>query len=90
MDESSFDDLMKIQRMTASHLARESEVDDTITVLTTIQGMVPNKEGLIQVESVLIECSHNGMPNSKVGAIIEKLKEDGLVSEPKQGYLRLE
>ena len=90
MDENSFEDLMKIQRLTASHLARESEMDDTIKVLGIIQSMIPNKEGMIQVESLLVECSQEGFTNSQVLRVLDKLKEDKMISEPKQGYIVLE
>ena len=90
MDEATFEELMKIQSLTASSLANESEMDDTIKVLSIIREVVPTTGGLIQVESVLVECRAQGYPDSKVLRILEKLKEDKLISESKRGYVRLE
>lgn len=89
MDDSDFDRLMEIQRMTASSIRQESEVDNKIKILNILTDMTTSKGKKIQVEEVIIEAGAQGLAEAEVMATLDALKVDGMVKEPEIGYVQL-
>jgi DNA replicative helicase MCM subunit Mcm2 (Cdc46/Mcm family) len=89
MDDFDFDKLMDIQRMTASRIRQESEVDDKIKVLDIINEITAVKGKKVLVEEVIIEAGLQGLAESEVMRTIDALKADGLLKEPETGYVQL-
>ncbi len=85
-----FDRLIEIQRMTASSLRLENEVDNKIKLLDIISNLTAGKGGgRIPMEAVIIEADMEGVSESQVNSTISALKRDRLVSEPEPGFIRL-
>ncbi|MBC8500638.1 MAG: hypothetical protein ISS25_00810 [Nanoarchaeota archaeon] len=89
MDDFDFDRLMEIQRMTASRIRQESEVDNKIKILDILNELTATKGKKIQVEEVIIEAGTQGLAESEVTATLDALKEDGMVIEPETGFVQL-
>lgn len=89
MDDFDFDRLMEIQRMTASRIRQESEVDNKIKILDIINDLTTTKGKKVQVEGLIIEAGVEGLAESEVITTIDALKSDGLIKEPESGYIQL-
>jgi DNA replicative helicase MCM subunit Mcm2 (Cdc46/Mcm family) len=89
MDDTDFDRLMQIQRMTASRIRQESEVDNKIKILDIITSLTSFKKPKVQIEEVIIEANVQGLAEAEVMATIDELKKDHLVREPEPGYISL-
>lgn len=89
MDDSDFDRLMEIQRMTASSIRQESEVDNKIKILDIMNTLTASKGKKIQVEAVILEADNQGLAEAEVVATLDALKDDGVISEPEIGYIQL-
>ncbi|MBU0471746.1 MAG: hypothetical protein KKF89_02545 [Nanoarchaeota archaeon] len=89
MDEFDFDRLMEIQRMTASSIRRESEVDNKIKILDILNELTATKGKKVQVEEVIIEAGVQGLGESEVLSTLDSLKADGILKEPEIGYVQL-
>ena len=89
MDDFDFDRLMEIQRMTASRIRQESEVDNKIKILDIINDLTTTKGKKVQVEGLIIEAGIEGLAESEVITTIDALKSDGLIKEPESGYIQL-
>lgn len=70
MEDFSMD---QIQRNIALRLARESQMDRTIDVMTIIQSLVPDGKGRISTESILIEAQHQGLLEKEVNETLKEL-----------------
>ncbi|MFH1211396.1 MAG: hypothetical protein V1659_00525 [Candidatus Woesearchaeota archaeon] len=90
MNEEEFEELMRFQRTLASKIVRESEVDNKIKILTLLTDMLSGKKKRIPVESILVEAGLEGMSESEVLRTLSKLKEDNIISEPEQGFIRMD
>ncbi len=66
-------DINQIQRNIALRLARETQMDRTIDVMSIVQTLVPDAKGRISTESILIEASHQGMSEEQVMGTLEEL-----------------
>lgn len=88
MDDVDFDRLMEIQRMTATRIRQEFEVDNKVKILTIMTDLSPGNKK-IQVEAVIVEADTQGLTESEVIATLDALKVDGLVIEPETGYIQL-
>ena len=84
-----FERLMEIQRMTATRIRQESEVDNKIKVLDILNDLTATKGKKIQVEEVIIEAGIQGLGESEVMAVLDSLKSDGMIREPEVGYVQL-
>ncbi|MFC2134636.1 hypothetical protein ACFLTH_08480 [Bacteroidota bacterium] len=84
-----FEKLMEIQRMTATRIRQESEVDNKIKVLDIINELTATKGKKVQVEEIIIEAGMQGLGESEVLATIDQLKSDGMLREPETGYVQL-
>ena len=78
MANSDFEDLMRIQRMMASRVAQEVEVDNKIKLLDIIRDMPEGKRG-IPVEKILVEARIQGLTDSETMRLLDMLKSDGLL-----------
>ncbi len=87
LDDTDFDDVMRLQRRLASTMMNEFEMDSKIKLLTVFDNLVGSKKK-VQTEKVLIEAEHQGMAETEVLATLDKLKKDGLLYEPQPGYLQ--
>jgi DNA replicative helicase MCM subunit Mcm2 (Cdc46/Mcm family) len=87
LDETDFDEVMKLQRQLASSAIDEFEMDSKIKLLTIFDDVAHGKKK-IQTEKLLLEAENHGMSEFEVMSVIEKLKRDGLLFEPNSGYLQ--
>ncbi len=87
LDETDFDDVIRLQKQLASSMLDDFELDSKIKVLTIIDEVAGGKKK-VQTEKVLVEAEHQGMSELEVSGVIEKLKRDGLILEPQPGYLQ--
>ncbi len=87
MEESDFDELMRIQRFMASRIVQESEMDAKIKLLDLINEMHQDKKGRISKEKLLVEAGMQGFSENEVERLIEELKRDHFIVE-EEGFLR--
>ena len=87
LDDTEFDEVMKLQKQLASSMMDEYELDTKIRLLTILDE-VAGKKKKVQTEKLLIEAEHQGMSELEITSTIEKLKRDGLIIEPQPGYLQ--
>ena len=77
MAEFSIDE---IQRNMAIRLARESHMDRTIDVMSIIQSLVPDANGKILLEAILIEAQQHGMTEADVDSTLEELARTRMIT----------
>ncbi|MCA9477816.1 MAG: hypothetical protein KC535_01580 [Nanoarchaeota archaeon] len=77
MDDFSID---QIQRNIALRLARESQMDRTIDVMSIIQSLVPDSRGRISTEAILIEAQQHGMTESQVDNTLDELARTRMIT----------
>ena len=83
-----FDRLMEIQRMTASNIRQESEVDNKIKVLEILADLsVSNKR--IQIEEIIIEAGIRGLTESEVMNTLKQLESDRIIKRYSDGYIEM-
>ena len=87
LDDTEFDDVIRLQKQLASSMLDDFELDSKIKILTIIDSVSSGKKK-VQTEKVLVEAENQGMSELEVIGIIEKLKRDGLIFEPQAGYLQ--
>lgn len=87
LDDTDFDEVMKLQRQLATSMMDDFEMDSKIKLLT-IFDEVSAKKRKIQTEKLIVEAENQGMAEREITALIEKLKRDGLIFEPQPGYLQ--
>ncbi|MGV8150944.1 MAG: hypothetical protein ACP5NV_04405 [Candidatus Woesearchaeota archaeon] len=87
LDDTEFDEVMKLQRQLASSMMNDYELDTKIKLIT-IFDEVSGKKKRVQTEKLLIEAENQGMAEIEITATIEKLKKDGIIFEPQPGYLQ--
>ena len=78
---ANFDSLNQIQKNMASRLSQEVQMDQTLSLLMIIQGLVPDKFGRVQRELVVIEAMHQGMSENDVDALMDWLVKDRTLKE---------
>ncbi|MFH1506167.1 MAG: hypothetical protein ABIE94_04250 [archaeon] len=88
MDEADFNDLMRIQRLAASRIVQESEVDTKIKILNIISDMDHGRNTPLTKESVIIEAIAQGVTEAEAVDILNQLVDDHLVIEPKEGFVQ--
>ena len=87
LDESEFDDVMRLQKQMASSVVDDMELDNKIRVLMVFDELVGSKRK-VQTEKLLIELEHQGFSEMEALATIEKLKKDGMLMDAQPGYLQ--
>ena len=60
LDETDFDDVIRLQKQLASSMLDDFELDSKIKVLTIIDEVAGGKKK-VQTEKVLVEAEHQGM-----------------------------
>jgi len=89
MDQTSFDDLLKIQRMMASKIMDESSMDTKIKLLSLIREMVTGKNKQISVEHIIIEAQSEGIQEYETMAVLDELKRDRMIIDKGEGFISL-
>ena len=88
MDETDFEELMRIQRMTLRSVANESETDSKIKLMSIINDLVTDKNKKVHKEAVLLEAEVQGMTEAEVERDLKALKDDHLIIEPEAGFIK--
>jgi hypothetical protein len=65
----------------ASRLNREVEMDNTLSLLMIVQGLVPDKFGRVQKELVIIEAQQQGILEDDVLELIDVLVKNRTLKE---------
>lgn len=78
-------DITEIQRNIANRLARESQLDRTIELMSVIQTLVPDPKGRISKESIIIEAGYANILESDVETLLKELVRNGSLREA-DGY----
>lgn len=86
---NDFDDLLRIQRMMASKIMDESNVDSKIKLMDLVRDLAGSKNKKLQVEQVLIEAQTQGFGESETIRILEDLLKDKFIISPEEGYIKL-
>jgi len=73
----SFDKILDIQKNMAHRLAKEVELDRSIELMNMIQGMIPDKEGKIAIDAIILEASYDNFSEEDVLNFIDILKRHG-------------
>ena len=85
---ANFDNIIQIQKNMASRLSQEVQMDKTLEILMIIQGLVPDKFGRVQKESVILEATQQGLREDDVINLIHRLVLDRTIKE-EGNYLSL-
>ena len=88
MDEFDFEEIMRQQRLTLRSVAQESETDGKIKLISVINSMTTSKTKRLHREAVVIEAQLEGMSESEVERTLELLKQDHIIDEPEEGFIR--
>jgi DNA replicative helicase MCM subunit Mcm2 (Cdc46/Mcm family) len=89
MNPNDFDDLLRIQRMMASKIMEESNVDSKIKIMNILRDMSGAKNKKIQVEEVIIETQSQGYSENETIRILEELIKDKFIIIPEEGFVKL-
>ncbi|MEM4637741.1 MAG: hypothetical protein QXK76_01785 [Candidatus Woesearchaeota archaeon] len=87
LDDTEFDEVMRLQKQLASTMMNEYELDAKIKLLVIFNEVI-GKRKKIQTEELIVEAENQGMTEIEITATIEKLKKDGILFEPQPGYLQ--
>ncbi len=85
---SEFDDLMKIQNQIRQGLLREQKENITLTIMSIISELTSGPNGIVQLESIIIEASNRGIGEEEVMKNINQLKRDRVIYETSPGFLK--
>jgi hypothetical protein len=89
MQPDEFDELMRVQRFTASRLRQENEMDRKVKLMALIQGLVPDRRGRILTEHIAVESRNEGFPDDELDRLLDALEEDGYLKRVDQGIMML-
>lgn len=78
---ADFDSINQIQKNMALRLTSEAKMDNTLSLLMVIQGLVPDKFGRVQRELVVLEALQQGMSEDEVDALIDELLRNRTLKE---------
>lgn len=78
---ADFDSINQIQKNMALRLSSEAKMDNTLSLLMVIQGLVPDKFGRVQKELVILEALQQGMGEAEVDDLIDELLRNGTLKE---------
>jgi DNA replicative helicase MCM subunit Mcm2 (Cdc46/Mcm family) len=88
LDETGFEDLMKLQRQLAGEIVNEVEIENKIKVISIIDSLTTSKRRKVQIESILIEAQHQGLSERQIVTLIEELQDDGIIAKSDPGYVQ--
>ncbi len=89
MREDEFDELMRVQRFTATRLRQENEVDRKVKLMSLVQGLNPDKRGRILTEQIMVEALNEGFTDEEVDRLLDELESDGYLKRVEQGIMML-
>ncbi|MCF7866043.1 hypothetical protein K9L67_01745 [Candidatus Woesearchaeota archaeon] len=89
MDPTSFDEIMRVQRMMASRVMNESSMDSKIKLLGVLRDLSTGPNAKIMREHIIYESQMEGIMESEVMRLLEELKNDDMVQETPEGDIIL-
>ncbi len=89
MREDEFDELMRVQRFTATRLRQENEMDRKVKLISLVQGLNPDKRGRILTEQIMVEALNEGFTDEEVDRLLDELESDGYLKRVEQGIMML-
>lgn len=84
---SNFEELLKIQRLAADRLMKETEVDSKIKFLDLIRSISKSKK--VQTEQILIAAYEEGYSEKESINLIDELLDDDYIYQPEPGYIQI-
>ncbi len=78
---TNFGSITDIQKNMAMRIQRDMNMDRTIDMLTIIQGMVTDKFGRIDKESIAIEAQFQGFTEEETEQVLKTLIRNGTLKE---------
>jgi len=78
---------MRLQRMMASRIVEEQDMDNKIKLMNIINELVTGPKQHVQKEAVLVEADLQGLPERETLRLLEELKKDNFIIE-KDGYIK--
>ncbi len=84
-----FDELMRVQRATASRLRTENEMDRKVKLMAIVQGLNPDRRGRILTESIMVEARNEGFSDDESDRLLDSLEEDGYLKKVEHGVMML-
>jgi len=79
MDGSDFDEIMRIQRLMASRIAQENEVDIKIKIIELLNELGAKKKA-IHIDEVVVEARYVGVSEKLVLDTLNNLEDDHIIS----------
>jgi len=73
-----FDEIMNIQRLMASRIASENEVDYKLKIIDIINNLMCHKK-FVQVEEVIIEAEYESISEKLTLEILDDLARDNVI-----------
>ena len=73
-----FDEIMKIQRLMASRIANENEVDNKLKIIDIINQLTGKKK-YVQVEEVIIEAEYQSISEGSTMHFLDELNKDNVI-----------
>jgi len=73
-----FDEIMRIQRLMASNIANENEVDNKLKIIDIINNLVGHKK-FVQVEEIILEAGYESISENLTLEILDDLARDSVI-----------
>ena len=77
----SFSSITDIQRNIATRLQSDMSMDKTIELLTVIQGMITDKFGRIDKETIIVEAQFAGISQEEATNLLQNLIRNRTLKE---------
>jgi len=77
-DRLEFDEIVRIQNLMASNIARENEVDRKLDIIEIIN-QLKGKKKFVQVEEVIVEARYQNINENEVLKILDELEKDSVL-----------
>lgn len=78
VDRLDFDEIVRIQNLMASSIARENEVNRKLDIIEIIN-QLKGKKKFVQVEEVIVEAKYNNVSEDEVLNILDELEKDNVI-----------
>lgn len=75
----AFDNLFDIQKNMANRLAREEELDKSIELMSIIQSLIPDKQGKIPIDLIILEARYFNLSEEDVLNYLQILRRNGSI-----------
>jgi len=73
-----FDEIMRVQRLMASRIANENEVDNKLKIIDIINNLTGHKK-FVQVEEVIVEARYDSISEQLTLSILDDLAKDNVI-----------